>query len=87
MIGKMIRKEDIENFLSFLLQRNSDPSSGSGPKVCRAVIKKLGEYDAASFKGGTESYIFLGVGFVSIYTAIYSVRVCNYPFFIMSPLT
>ena len=53
MLAKMTREEDVENFLSFLLHCNSDSSSGSGPKVCRAVIKKMDAYDPNTFKDGT----------------------------------
>ena len=49
---KMPSKQDVEHFLSYLLQCNSDSSSGSGPKVCRAIKEKLKDFDADKFKDG-----------------------------------
>ena len=53
MIAKITRGEEVGNILAFLLHCNIDSYSGSGPKVRRAVIKKMESYDPKTFKGGT----------------------------------
>ena len=52
IIGKISSKQDVGHFLSYLLRCNSDSSSGSGPKACRAIKEKLKDFTASKFKDG-----------------------------------
>ena len=69
IIGKITTKQDVESFLSYLLQCNSDPASGSGPKVRRAVKGKLDKLETSKFIDGTNRFFcvyFLIISYIGI---------------------